>query len=918
MNLEVKIEIRSIVKKITNQLADGDTHNFTVFVQGLNGNQIEHFVQKVVFHLPFNSLKQVKNEPPYLITGSAHASFRLPIDIFLLTSEARNTVRYSYYVYLPNKPIENAVNVKTLTFRNAPQDFRERLLLGGAEMVKEATSEAVTTLVKSEPVEIAENQDTDTQNEIGNEMPDICAQSNTISKPNDSFLIQGIYSFNELMKENEILKKENENLFDKFNKQEGVIATYVEKLPALQNDFSACSTELGELQKRAEVNEAEISSLKSTIQTLKSEIVQYNNKLNEARGQTKRRKKSAVSSSSSVSEGFLKERNVEDPNITGISQGVNPSEKEPCENIFAQATRKRAKSAPRVSRKRRKTIEKTVPEDIENEPQMSSLDGRDIEPGFLKPQEEHSMVCDYQNLGEDLQIIFESVSESAAQKGIEREPQDSSLQVKVAERSILKPKRTDRAVHDIDKLPTQCDSLGISEEVDPTLSPIPADIAPENDNTSNYVDRNFTAETGVNQSVSTCISANAKFQRRPKIKCLRRRRKEVIPPSSIRFVVRNLKEREISEAKHNYYVNSLTDFLTNPENCPNISALIFLVIDHLRDTDRNYLHAFRENRARCIFLPSSESCIVSALFEIEKLENYSQSKLTQNVLNTIHHLILATKAPQMFGFASLCRVYAEICKRKNDSAKCLSFCVELLKARLQSAPYFIASIVGVWREPFTMSTDQSEEAMILLGSISLGAGTKMKKGHDNTWLCTSALISEYFGFPSLPERNIALNFLKDKIISNCAQNSHEKSWMLTSSFVILASFEPWEWTEKHLIKEYIIPNLSRYAIKEPNENAFALFCDLCVDVHNLRHKYPHSVLMKYFKEEPKEGGHFVKEWAAVSLIKFTILNKSKIKRQLRNWIEKNLENLENFKELYLRKEMYYCKGIITDKDIVIT
>ncbi|CAL1291372.1 unnamed protein product [Larinioides sclopetarius] len=313
MNLEVKIEIRSIVKKITNQLADGDTHNFTVFVQGLNGNQIEHFVQKVVFHLPFNSLKQVKNEPPYLITGSAHASFRLPIDIFLLTSEARNTVRYSYYVYLPNKPIENAVNVKTLTFRNAPQDFRERLLLGGAEMVKEATSEAVTTLVKSEPVEIAENQieslgdkanteinvvtnkDTDTQNEIGNEMPDICAQSNTISKPNDSFLIQGIYSFNELMKENEILKKENENLFDKFNKQEGVIATYVEKLPALQNDFSACSTELGELQKRAEVNEAEISSLKSTIQTLKSEIVQYNNKLNEARGQTKRRKKSAVS-----------------------------------------------------------------------------------------------------------------------------------------------------------------------------------------------------------------------------------------------------------------------------------------------------------------------------------------------------------------------------------------------------------------------------------------------------------------------------------------------------------------------------------------------------------------------------------------------------------------------------------------------
>ncbi|GBM39711.1 hypothetical protein AVEN_76037-1, partial [Araneus ventricosus] len=67
---------------------------------------------------------------------------------------------------------------------------------------------------------------------------------------------------------NEILKKENETLCNKFSKQEGVIATYVEKLPVLQDDFSAVSTELGQLQKKAEANEAEMSSLKSSIQTL--------------------------------------------------------------------------------------------------------------------------------------------------------------------------------------------------------------------------------------------------------------------------------------------------------------------------------------------------------------------------------------------------------------------------------------------------------------------------------------------------------------------------------------------------------------------------------------------------------------------------------------------------------------------------
>ncbi|GBN44381.1 Protein AF-9 [Araneus ventricosus] len=321
MNLEVKIEIRSIVKKMTSQLS-GNTHNFTVLVRGLNGNQIEHFVKQVVFYLPFNSSnpKEVKRTPPYLISGSTHASFRLPIDIFLHTSEARNKVRYSYYVFLPDKPVENAVNVKTLTFLNTPQDFRERLLRGGAEVVNQTKSEEVPTQVKREPVEIIENQNeplgnepnaefkvvankvaadsentskkndehlvckteptegADIQNEIQNELPDTCAQSKDISE-----------------QKNEILKKENETLFNKFSKQEGVIATYVEKLPVLQDDFSAVSTELGHLQKKAEANEAEISSLKSSIQTLTSEIRQHNNKVDEVQGQIKRRKKSSVS-----------------------------------------------------------------------------------------------------------------------------------------------------------------------------------------------------------------------------------------------------------------------------------------------------------------------------------------------------------------------------------------------------------------------------------------------------------------------------------------------------------------------------------------------------------------------------------------------------------------------------------------------
>ncbi|CAL1291384.1 unnamed protein product [Larinioides sclopetarius] len=1051
---------------------------------------------------------------------------------------------------------------------------------------------------KAEPIECS-----DIQNEINNQLLNTCVQSKSISEQNGGVLIQDVYSFDELMKENEILKKENENLFDKFNKQEGIIATYVEKLPVLQGDFSAVSTEFNQLQKKAETNEAEISSLKSAIQALMSEITQHDNKVDEVRRQMKRQKISPVSSSSFDSERLPpvtsvaeisclkpKEWNLEHPDIVKISHGNNSSEKELPKSSFTQATQHHAKSRPQVS--------------------------------------SDSVVCDYQNSGEDLQIICENMTELSAEKCIKRESQISSPEV---EHSISKPGKTNRVVHDIKKSKTQCDSLGrqavqdASGEValqdtykelfdlnpenlddvppnsttdqdyfhkelsknnheepnqeyvkddlqiigdgehrnsshkkrdhilnvvetgscqnvetsknyrkdkirvfssnqkdkglnvlscsekdpikkiqastkdslkekrhegtfqkgtqkltkskvheplskrnnvkftnlnrteggvmsskcksisiennslqkestkylckkvtqesvkdglqvnltqqkrDPIFSnfihpkkpslvmkrtislPIPEDrkshcrskqnlgstkqkracsvpisarlnnscsvkhsrideqlfsppktssgavtsedktsypvqitnIASENDSALNSVNKNSCtkAKTKRYQPISTPVSVNEQTQKRERNEGFKRRRTESIPLNSIGSIFKDIDDRLISEAKQNYYVHLLTEFLTNPTNCPDISSLIFLVIDHLRLTEKNYLLAFAEDRANCIFLPSSEFCIVSTLLETEKKsKTYAELKLVNNFLNTIYHLIVTPRKgyASIHGFASLCRVFTEICKRKNDLLKPLTLCADILKKKLYIAAYLIASIVGIWREPFMLPNDQSEEAMILLGSISMGGTKKTKNKDDSNWFCSTKFLLEYFPFPSLPDIKVAINFLKDKIISNCTQKSHEKSWMVTSSLVILASLQPWDWIKTHLILEYIIPNLSRYAIDEPNEKAFALFCDLCVDVYNLSPCMKHWILKQYFHHTPNNGSNFVQEWAAVFLVKYLILTKQKIHCDLSDWLENNQDkySVKKFKDFYLRKNIVY-KGLRSCKDIVI-
>ncbi|XP_033124001.1 protein ENL-like isoform X1 [Anneissia japonica] len=114
---------------------EGFTHDWTVFVRGPDGNNIQHFVEKVIFflHESFTRPKRVVREPPYSITEVGYAGFHLPIEVHFKNKEEPKKVVFEYdmFLHLENSPPVNHIRYEKLTFRNPTEDFRRKLLKGG-------------------------------------------------------------------------------------------------------------------------------------------------------------------------------------------------------------------------------------------------------------------------------------------------------------------------------------------------------------------------------------------------------------------------------------------------------------------------------------------------------------------------------------------------------------------------------------------------------------------------------------------------------------------------------------------------------------------------------------------------------------------------------------------------------------------
>ncbi|XP_023236277.1 protein AF-9-like isoform X2 [Centruroides sculpturatus] len=131
----VKLELGHLAFLRSHPTQDGFTHDWTVFVRGIDGNNnIHHFIDKVVFYLheSFPKPKRVVKEPPYQVSESGYAGFTMPIEVYFKNKEEPKKVNFEYDLYLRLEgPPVNHIRQEKLTFQNPVDDFRKKLLKAG-------------------------------------------------------------------------------------------------------------------------------------------------------------------------------------------------------------------------------------------------------------------------------------------------------------------------------------------------------------------------------------------------------------------------------------------------------------------------------------------------------------------------------------------------------------------------------------------------------------------------------------------------------------------------------------------------------------------------------------------------------------------------------------------------------------------
>ncbi|KAM6036096.1 protein AF-9 isoform 4-T4 [Theristicus caerulescens] len=137
--VQVKLELGHRAQVRKKPTVEGFTHDWMVFVRGPEHSNIQHFVEKVVFHLheSFPRPKRVCKDPPYKVEESGYAGFILPIEVYFKNKEEPKKVRFDYdlFLHLEGHPPVNHLRCEKLTFNNPTEEFRRKLLKAGGIMV---------------------------------------------------------------------------------------------------------------------------------------------------------------------------------------------------------------------------------------------------------------------------------------------------------------------------------------------------------------------------------------------------------------------------------------------------------------------------------------------------------------------------------------------------------------------------------------------------------------------------------------------------------------------------------------------------------------------------------------------------------------------------------------------------------------
>ncbi|KAI1888310.1 hypothetical protein AGOR_G00183700 [Albula goreensis] len=135
--VQVKLELGHRAQVRKKPTVEGFTHDWMVFVRGPEHSNIQHFVEKVVFHLheSFPRPKRVCKDPPYKVEESGYAGFILPIEVYFKNKEEPKKVRFDYdlFLHLEGHPPVNHLRCEKLTFNNPTDEFRRKLLKAGGQ-----------------------------------------------------------------------------------------------------------------------------------------------------------------------------------------------------------------------------------------------------------------------------------------------------------------------------------------------------------------------------------------------------------------------------------------------------------------------------------------------------------------------------------------------------------------------------------------------------------------------------------------------------------------------------------------------------------------------------------------------------------------------------------------------------------------
>ncbi|XP_027714914.1 protein AF-9 isoform X1 [Vombatus ursinus] len=164
--VQVKLELGHRAQVRKKPTVEGFTHDWMVFVRGPEHSNIQHFVEKVVFHLHesfprpkrgngmfrrvvgespfmlalvfFMEVMQGEilcKDPPYKVEESGYAGFILPIEVYFKNKEEPKKVRFDYdlFLHLEGHPPVNHLRCEKLTFNNPTEDFRRKLLKAGGD-----------------------------------------------------------------------------------------------------------------------------------------------------------------------------------------------------------------------------------------------------------------------------------------------------------------------------------------------------------------------------------------------------------------------------------------------------------------------------------------------------------------------------------------------------------------------------------------------------------------------------------------------------------------------------------------------------------------------------------------------------------------------------------------------------------------